>query len=110
MNKLPNVRKVHRCQCIGCQQHPHSKTAREHRAINRLLVRLDERSRRQVVGLLAQQHGDGGISLMSRVTGLDRNTIARGRGELRCHNRLAPERIRQPGAGRKPIETTNPGS
>ena len=44
-----------------------------------------------------------------RVTGLDRNTIARGLRELRGHDRLAPGRIRHAGARRQPIEASVPG-
>lgn len=108
MSKDNTKRKPHRCECVVCRQHPHAAVARQHRAINRLVASTDERCRRQLVGLLAQHHGDGGISLMSRITGLDRNTIARGLRELHGHGRLAPGRIRHSGAGRKPIETTNP--
>jgi hypothetical protein len=109
MSREIDRKEPHCCGCSGCRSHPCSKTARQHRAINRLVVSVDERCRRQLVGLLAQQQGYGGISLMSRVTGLDRNTIARGLRELHGHNRLAPGRLRHVGAGRKPIETTIPG-
>ena len=103
-------RALHRCQCADCRQHPYGRIAQQHRAINRLVAWADERCRRQLVGLLAQQQGYGGLSLLSRVTGLDRNTIARGLRELRHPDRLARGRIRHRGAGRKPIETTAPGS
>jgi hypothetical protein len=103
-------KKLHKCACEDCQNYPYCNTARQHRAINRLVASVDERCRRRLVGLLAQQQGYGGVCLMSRVTGLDRNTIARGLRELRGRDRLAPSRIRHAGAGRKPIEMTFPGS
>jgi hypothetical protein len=109
MSKENTTREPHRCTCAACRQHPYGITARHHRAINRLVAWADERRRRQLVALLAQQLGYGGISLMSRVTGLDRNTIARGLRELHGHDRLAPGRIRHAGAGRQPIEATLPG-
>jgi hypothetical protein len=109
MTKGSNRRGLHRCDCALCRRHPYSITARRHRAINRLVGSADERCRRQLVGLLAEQQGYGGISLMARVTGLDRNTIVRGLRELHGHDRLAPGRVRHPGAGRKPIEATEPG-
>jgi hypothetical protein len=100
----------HRCDCAACRRHPRGATARKHRAINRLIVRADERCRRLLAGLLAEQQGYGGISLMARVTGLDRNTVARGLCELYHPDQLPPGRIRRPGAGRKPIEVAVPGS
>ncbi len=68
--------------------------AQEHRALNRLIVASDERPRR----LLARQHGQGGVTLLARVTGLDRDTVAGGRRELGQPFRLS-ERIFRPGAG-----------
>jgi hypothetical protein len=47
---------------------------------------------------------------MSRITGLDRNTIARGLRELQSEQPLAHDRIRRRGGGRKRIEITVPGS
>lgn len=109
MGKEPTTKELHRCECAACHQHPYGATAWQHRAINRLVARADERCRRQLAGLLAQQQGYGGISLMARVTGLDRNTIARGLRELHGRDRLPVGRVRQPGGGRKPIEATAPG-
>ncbi len=102
-------RKLHRCECPDCLQHPYGHTAQQHRAVNRLVTWADERCRRQLVGLLAQQQGYGGLSLMARVTGLDRNTIMRGLREVYHPRQLGSGRIRRRGAGRKPIEITNPG-
>ena len=61
---------VHVCECTACRQHPWSRTAAEHRAINRIVAAVDERSRRLVAGFLAQQYGRGGIALLARITGL----------------------------------------
>jgi ribosomal protein L44E len=97
------VRLVHVCACPICRQHPHGRVAREHRTLNRLLAASDERTRRLLVGFLARQHGRGGITLLARITGLDRNTIARGRRELR-HPDHGHGQIRRPGAGRPWIE------
>jgi hypothetical protein len=83
--------------------------AREHRALNRLLAASDERTRRLLAGFLARQHGKGGIALLARITGLDRDTIARGRRELR--QPFGPSgRIRRPGAGGQRVEKKVPGS
>jgi hypothetical protein len=101
---------VHSCECPICQQQPTSPTAQEHRAINRLVAATDERSRRLLVGLLARQHGHGGIALLARITGLDRNTIARGQRELQQDVLTVGGRIRRPGAGRKHVEKKVLGS
>lgn len=92
--------RLHVCACTTCQQHPHSSLAREHRRINRLVAAADERLRRLLAGFLAVQHGRGGVTLLATITGLDRNTVARGRRELERGHAAAAHRIRRPGAGR----------
>lgn len=91
-----------RCQCATCQQHPHGKLAQEHRAINRVLVALDEKSRRRFAGLLALQIGRGGIERMHEISSLSRTTIRAGRNELRRVDRR--REIRRSGGGRTAIE------
>jgi hypothetical protein len=105
-----DARGLHRCGCAVCHREPDGTVAREHQAINRLVACTDERRRRLVVGLLAQQYGRGGIALLARITGLDRNTIARGRRELYQGDLASPVRVRRPGAGRKRVEVTSPES
>ena len=105
-----DVPTIHRCPCPACRQEPDAAVAREHRAINRLVACTDERSRRLVAGFLARLYGHGGITLLARITGLDRNTIARGRRELDRAEPLPPGRARRPGAGPKPEETRRPES
>jgi hypothetical protein len=101
-NTKPRWR-VHACECPRCQQHPNGRRAREHRTLNRLLAASDERTRRLLAGFLARQQGRGGIALLARVTGLDRDTIARGQRELRQPFRSANQ-IRRPGAGGQHVE------
>jgi hypothetical protein len=84
--------------------------ARDHRAINRIIACTDERSRRLVAGFLARLYGHGGITLLARVTGLDRNTIALGRRELDRADDLSPGRVRRPGGGPKRVEARSPES
>ena len=103
-------RAIHCCECLTCQQEPNSPTAHVHRDINRLIAATDERSRRLFVGFLARQHGRGGTALFARITGLDRNTIARGRRELQQDLLTRGGRVRRPGAGRKPVEKKVPKS
>ena len=74
-------RTVGKCPCVACQLHPYGKTAKEHRRINRMVVSLDERSRRRFVGFLAEQLGEGGISQVAHITGMSRHTIRRGKNE-----------------------------
>jgi hypothetical protein len=101
---------IHRCSCHACRREPEGAIAREHQAINRLVARADERTRRLVTGFLAQRHGRGGIALLERITGLDRNTIVRGRRELDRADTLPPGRVRRPGAGPKRVEVRSPES
>jgi hypothetical protein len=99
------------CTCELCQQHPYSTEAGHHRAINRVLVTLDEKNRRRFAGVLALQWGRGGVQRVVEITGLSRHTIGRGCEELQ-HPRRAPntDRIRQAGAGRKRVEKKSRGS
>ena len=101
----------HVCTCDMCRRHPYSAVAEHHRAINRVLVTLDEKNRRRFVGLLAHQWGWGGVQRLIEITGLSRNTIVRGRTELQ-HPRRAPRirRVRQAGAGRKRVEKNSRAS
>ena len=59
-------RPMHHCDCPHCRRQPDGPVAHEHWAINRLVARADERSRRLLVGFLAQRHGRGGITLLHR--------------------------------------------
>jgi hypothetical protein len=101
---------VHVCTCPVCRGQPCGATAREHKAVNRVLATLDEKSRRLFAGLLARQHGRGGIQRLAEITGLSRNTIRRGRREIACANRAATGRIRRPGGGRQRVEKKIPAS
>jgi hypothetical protein len=82
--------------------------AQQHRAINRILATLDEKNRRHLVGWLALQAGRRCISLLSRITGLSRTTLHRGKREIKHPSRQHAERIRAPGGGRPLTETKQP--
>lgn len=98
-----------RCSCVVCHEHPRSVLAKEHRAINRLVVSLDEKNRRQLAGLLAWQWGRGGIAGLAEITGLSRSTIRRGREEVqRVERRSQRGRVRKVGAGRPRVEKNTP--
>lgn len=85
--------------------------AKEHRAINQVLTTLDEKHRRQFVGILALQRNYDGIQHLIEITGLSRNTIIKGRNEVQ-HSEPASlrGRTRRRGGGRPPAEKKNPTS
>lgn len=96
---------LHHCGCPECRAHPFSAVAKHHRAINRVLMTLDEKRRRRFVGLLAAQWGRGGVSALAIITGMSRTTIDRGRGELQRGDRQGT--IRRAGSGRPLVEKSN---
>ena len=73
-----------------------------------LCPELDERARRCWVAAEALALGYGGVSAVAQATGLARNTIAAGIRQSQEPTRLASDRIRHPGAGRKALATTDP--
>lgn len=66
---------------------------------------MDERMRRQWAAAEAKAHGWGGIQAVSDVTGLSPATIRKGLAELASReanpDEPIPQRLRQPGGGRK---------
>lgn len=68
---------------------------------------LDERSRRLWAATEAMALGHGGNSVVARATGLTRATIRRGKKDL-DEGLETTGRIRQPGAGRPKVTTTQP--
>ena len=71
---------------------------------------LNERTRRLMAASEAKAVGHGGVTLVHRACGLSRKAILKGIRELEAGIPLAPDRIRRPGAGRKPITVTDPES
>lgn len=95
------TREIQQCQCSLCQQGDDARVTLIHQQINLVMSRLDEQQRRWYAAVEANRHGRGGITLVSRITGLDEKTIARGQEELALDLENRPqERIRLPGAGR----------
>lgn len=73
---------------------------------------FDERGRRLWAAVEASLIGRGGVSAVSRATGLSRTTIHQGLEELECweHARgLARKPVLASGGGRKPLTTKDPG-
>jgi len=62
---------------------------------------LDERARRLMAAAESQAIGKGGISSVSKATGISRPVIRQGIAELKDPTSLAPGRIRRTGGGRK---------
>jgi transposase len=69
---------------------------------------LNERTRRLFAANEALALEWGGITLLSKITGLTRNTIMLGAKELQGKRIVAPERLRSPGGGRKSVLEKDP--
>jgi hypothetical protein len=77
----------------------------------RVLGTLNEYQARLIVAERALQIGRGGISYLSRLTGMSRVTITQGVSELRSSRQLRPlasGRVRSAGGGRKKVEAADP--
>ena len=68
----------------------------------------NERQRRLWAASEAMCLGHGGISVVGRATGLSRPTILKGIKELKNNKRLAENRVRREGAGRKKTTQKQP--
>ena len=103
------VPRPHQCHCQLCQQGEAHPKQEWHQQLNLFMSRLNEQQRRWYAGLEAKRLGHGGMRLISEITGLDVNTIRRGRRELEENLQGRPiERVRVPGGGRKPLEKKIP--
>ena len=71
-----------------------------------LFPHLDERQRRLVAAADAELLGRGGVSTVSRSSGLSRPTIYKGAREL-PEEPLEAGRVRRSGAGRKPVQVVD---
>jgi len=69
---------------------------------------LNELSRRRWVATEAKALGRGGVSIVFRATGVNRNTIMKGIKELGNKQNIEPNRLRKKGGGRKKIVEKNP--
>jgi hypothetical protein len=96
---------VYECQCPNCQQSKEDSDWQLHHQMNVFLSRLNEQQRRWYVALESKKIGHGGDSLLSLITGMDVETIRRGRRELDEELDTRPtESVRQAGGGRLPVE------
>jgi hypothetical protein len=75
----------------------------------RVFPDLNEAQRRWLAGAMAIQQGWGGIRRVQEMTELSAPTIIKGMREVRSGRALtSQERVRPPGAGRRPVEMTDP--
>jgi hypothetical protein len=102
---------IHLCQCCICQRSDPHPDKQIHHRMNLLLGRMNEQQRRWYVGLESMKIGHGGDTLLCQITGLNVETIRRGREELENDlNDRPPDRIRLEGGGRPPVEKKIPPS
>ena len=78
------------------------------RRISQTIPMLNEYQRRRYLSIEAKSLGRGGISMISRISGVSRQTLTEGVKEL--DNPEPPsDRIRKKGGGRKPVWEIQPG-
>jgi hypothetical protein len=98
-------RTIHECECQICRSSEAHPDKVYHHQMNVVLSRLDEQQRRWSVAMEANRLGHGGTELLSEITGMNVNTIRKGRRELANDLVERPnDRIRMPGGGRKTVE------
>jgi len=73
---------VHECECLVCLESKEQPDWAIHHQMNVFMSRLDEQQRRWYVALESHKIGQGGDTLMAQITGMDVETIRRGRREL----------------------------
>jgi hypothetical protein len=79
------------------------------RALRTFLATLNEKQRRLFAGFESMKLGHGGDVIISRQTGMNVKTIARGRREL-ASQQITVDRVRQVGGGAKALEKKAPFS
>src|ERR1700757_4031968 len=70
--------------------------------------RLDERGRRLLAAAEVRTAGRGGLAVVSKITGLARSTITRGKKDLDA-NPLPKGGVRRGGGGRRALCANDPG-
>lgn len=99
------LRLIHECQCAACQQSKNHMDWQLHHQMNVFLSRLDEQQRRWYVALESKKIGHGGDKHLAQITGMDVETIRRGRRELDADlTSRSSEAIRDAGGGQPPVE------
>ena len=99
------TKEVYQCKCENCKKSEYHPDQQIHHGMNLFLSRLNEQQRRWYVALEAQKLGHGGRKQMSIITGMNVNTIRKGRREMEADLTTRPhDRIRIKGGGRKLVE------
>jgi hypothetical protein len=75
-------RRVHVCACPECQRGADAAITWQHQQMNLLMSTLSHQQRRWYAAFEANRRGSGGVSAVSRITGLSGKAISRGRREL----------------------------
>jgi DNA-binding transcriptional regulator GbsR (MarR family) len=73
-----------------------------------MIGQLDEKQWRMYLANEAMSAGYGGISEVSRISGVSRTTITRGISELRTSEKIS-KKVRKSGGGRKRVSEKYPG-
>ena len=96
---------IYECQCAVCLAGKDRAVCQQHHQMNVFLRRLDEQQRRWYVALESNKVGHGGDTLLAQMTGMDVETIRRGRREIDDDLQSRPvDRIRAQGGGRPAVE------
>ena len=96
---------IYECQCAVCLEGKDRAVCQQHHQMNVFLSRLDEQQRRWYVALESNKVGHGGDTQLAQITGLDVETIRRGRREIDDDLQSRPaDRIRAKGGGRPSVE------
>ena len=96
---------IHECQCAACLVDKEREEWKIHHQMNVLLSRLDEQQRRWYVALESKKIGHGGDTQLAEITGMDVETIRRGRRELDDDlTSRSTEHIRDTGGGQPSVE------
>ena len=96
---------IHECQCAACLVDKEHTAWKIHHQMNVLLSRLNEQQRRWYVALESKKIGHGGDVQLSEITGMDVETIRRGRRELDNDLVSRPtEQVREAGGGQPAVE------
>lgn len=99
------IDEVHECECRNCQQREEHPDQVLHRHINVFVSRLNEQQRRWYVALESHKLGHGGDQQLALITGMNVETIRRGRRELEASLAERPtDRVRLPGGGRPSVK------
>jgi Rhodopirellula transposase DDE domain len=84
----------------------HERVSSLKKKLKVLLPNLDERQRRILVAAEAEDYGYGGVSLLSELTGMSRQTIHAGMKDLQVPAKKGG--VRDAGGGRKKLTELNP--